>query len=124
VEFPVDGTLRERPDGLDVTIRAPSGWVVDAPRVVRAGQVAALPRLSAGGTYLVDPTLWRPVQRSPSPPARVRDRLLEETLVALAARPGGWLVGWTVDRRVAVRSTLSRPVEVHHLVVVPLTAQP
>lgn len=124
VEFPVDGTVRERPDGLEVTIRNPSRWAIDAPRVVRAGQVAALPGLSAGGTSLIDPTLWRPVQRSPSPPARARDRLLEEVLVALAARPGSWLVGWTLDRRVAVRWTSSRPAEVHHLVVVPLASQP
>ncbi|MDQ7820129.1 MAG: hypothetical protein QN173_06370 [Armatimonadota bacterium] len=125
VEFPVQGTLRERPEGLELSVRNLSGASIESPRIVRAGQVAALSRLTADGTVILDPTGWRPVQRAPAPPARVPDRLLDEVLAALAAAPPaeGWLVGWVADERVVVRSDTSS-VMVHHLVVVPLAVRP
>lgn len=125
VEFPVEATLRERPDGLELSVRNLSGATIESPRIVRAGQVAALSRLSADGTVTLDPTGWRPVQRAPAPPARVPDRLLDEVLAALAAAPSadGWLVGWVADGRVAVRSDTSS-VMAHHLIVVPLEVRP
>ncbi len=126
VELPVEGRLHDRPDGLELTVRNLSGRVILSPLVVRAGQVASLPALSAPMTRVLDPTDWRPVQRPPSPPPDPRDRLLDDVLAALVAAPttDGWLVGWVADERVAVRSEVSHPATVHHLVVVPLAVRP
>jgi hypothetical protein len=126
VDLPVDGMLRDRPGGLELVVHNLGGRVIDSPRVVRAGQAASLPPLAGDGVIVLEPTAWRPVQRPPSPPARVSDRLLEDVLAALAATRAtdSWLVGWMADDRVAVRAQMPVPVTVHHLVVVPLAVRP